>query len=141
MYNIHLNEYTDVVYRKGKYHYNLEGVKEIEHALRCRVTHEDHHIHRELIELVDAIQDHFGNKPVYIVSGYRSPELNENLYRMGRKVSRDSPHMYGQAVDIRIPGVAPIDIRDFAIKLNRGGVGYYPGRQFVHVDVGVKQVW
>lgn len=142
LHNTHLNETVTVQYRNENGSYNRKALKEINHALRCRQTNKERKIRVDLLEMVDQIQDHFAAKRVDVISGYRSKQLNEYLWIIGRKVSRNSPHMYGQAMDIRLPGVKTAELRDYADNLNRkGGVGYYPSNQFVHVDVGMKRRW
>lgn len=142
LHNTHLNETIMVQYRNANGSYNRKALKEINHALRCRQTNKERKIRVDLLEMVDQIQDHFEAQRVDVISGYRSKQLNEYLWIIGRKVSRNSPHMYGQAMDIRLPGVKTALLRDYADSLNhRGGVGYYPSNQFVHVDVGMKRRW
>lgn len=80
--------------------------------------------------------------PFHIISGYRSPQTNERLRaRGGGGVARRSLHMDGKAVDIRLPGVPLAELRDAALELKAGGVGYYPGSNFVHVDTGRVRTW
>jgi len=80
--------------------------------------------------------------PYQIISGYRSPQTNERLRaRGGGGVARRSLHMDGKAVDLRIPGVPLKELRDAALALGSGGVGYYPGSNFVHVDTGKVRSW
>lgn len=82
------------------------------------------------------------SRPVHVISGYRSPATNEMLRRRGGGgVARHSLHMDGKAIDIRIPGVALKDVRDAAIDLRRGGVGFYAKSQFVHLDTGRVRTW
>jgi uncharacterized protein YcbK (DUF882 family) len=76
-----------------------------------------------------------------IVCGYRSRWSNEFLRRTTSGVASHSLHMQGEAIDIRIPGVATSKLRDVALSLHRGGVGYYPKSEFVHVDVGRIRRW
>lgn len=131
-----------VQYRNANGSYDRKALKEINHILRCRQTNRERKIRVDLLEMVDQIQDHFEAAQVDVISGYRSKQLNEYLWIIGRKVSRNSPHMYGQAMDIRLPGVKTTLLRDYADHLNlKGGVGYYPSNQFVHVDVGMKRRW
>ncbi|MGA8310925.1 MAG: DUF882 domain-containing protein [Terriglobales bacterium] len=56
-------------------------------------------------------------------------------------VAAHSLHMQGEAIDIRIPGIATSKLRDVALSLHRGGVGFYPQSEFVHVDVGRVRQW
>lgn len=139
--NLHSHEIITVKYRRGVFGYKRQALKQIKHNLRCRYTGEEHPIRTELIELIDQIQDHFDGRTVEVVSGYRSPELNASLWQAGRKVSKNSPHMYGQAMDIRLPGVSAEEIRDYADMIDKGGVGFYPDNDFVHVDIGVHRRW
>lgn len=141
IHNIHLSEIATIEYRKGRHGYNKQALKEISRLLRCHYTHESHPIRTDLLELADQIQDNFDGRPIEVVSGFRSPAYNEQLWQMGHHVSRNSPHMYGQALDIRIPGITAKEIRDYADLIDKGGVGYYPSLDFVHIDVGVHRRW
>ena len=76
-----------------------------------------------------------------MVCGYRSQMSNELLRRTTVGVAQHSRHMLGEAIDIRIPGISTSRLRDAALALQRGGVGYYPQSQFVHVDVGPVRHW
>jgi uncharacterized protein YcbK (DUF882 family) len=78
---------------------------------------------------------------IQIVCGYRTPHTNEYLRRHGHGVARHSLHMQGMAIDIRVPGVTAAEIRDAALALNRGGVGYYAASNFVHIDTGRIRRW
>jgi uncharacterized protein YcbK (DUF882 family) len=78
-----------------------------------------------------------------IVCGYRTPETNESLRRGTAEsgVAEHSQHMLAKAIDIRVPGVSTARLRDTALSLQAGGVGYYPVSRFVHVDVGPVRTW
>ena len=78
---------------------------------------------------------------VQVISGYRSPASNAALHANSSGVATRSLHMRGMAMDIRIPGVSLARVRDTALALGRGGVGYYPASDFVHVDVGKVRQW
>jgi uncharacterized protein YcbK (DUF882 family) len=80
-------------------------------------------------------------KPFEVISGYRSPATNEALRRASDGVARSSLHMSGRAIDIRLADVALPALRDAAIGLHGGGVGYYPRSDFVHVDTGRVRFW
>ena len=105
--------------------YSINAEEELNFVLRCRRTDSEKAIDVQLLTWMSLIYDHFGGKPLQIVSGYRNQ----------RKQS--SNHFKGRAMDIRIEGVAPKKVRDFAQTLDRGGmgIGYYPRSQFVHIDV------
>jgi uncharacterized protein YcbK (DUF882 family) len=76
-----------------------------------------------------------------IICGYRTPWSNEFLRSTTQGVASHSLHMQGEAIDIRMPGVSTSKLRDVALTLHRGGVGYYPESRFVHVDVGRIRRW
>lgn len=139
-YDFHSQENVTVQYRGGKY-YLESGLEQINHLLRCRGDGRSKPISLRLIELVDHLEDHFETGEIRIISAYRSPEYNAKLRRSGRKTARFSRHMKGEAADIRLPGVAPWRLRQYLVSLKTGGVGYYPGRGFVHVDVGPFRTW
>jgi uncharacterized protein YcbK (DUF882 family) len=105
--------------------YNLDAIDELNHVLRCRRTDAEKPIDLQLLAILSRVYDHFGGKPLQIVSGFRNQ----------RKQS--SNHFKGRASDIRIAGVPPKKIRAFAETLDRGGmgIGIYPRSQFVHIDV------
>jgi uncharacterized protein YcbK (DUF882 family) len=82
-----------------------------------------------------------GTQPFEVISGYRNPATNETLRATrGGGVARHSLHMEGRAIDVRLPGVPLADLRDAAVSLKAGGVGYYVG-QFVHIDTGRVRRW
>lgn len=76
-----------------------------------------------------------------VISGYRSPATNAQLRAHSGGVARNSLHMRGQAIDIRLDGVALRDLHRAALALRAGGVGYYPSSDFVHVDTGRVRAW
>ena len=77
-----------------------------------------------------------------MISGYRCPATNTTLRNTrGGGVARRSLHMDGKAIDVRLPGVPLADLRDAALSLGMGGVGFYPREQFVHVDTGPVRRW
>jgi len=105
--------------------YSLEALEELNLVLRCRRTDDEKPIDIQLLTWMSMIYDHFGSKPLKIVSGYRNQ----------RKQS--SNHFKGRAMDIQIDGVNAKQIRAFAETLDRGGmgIGFYPVSKFVHIDV------
>ncbi len=76
-----------------------------------------------------------------MISGYRSPSTNAALRSRSSGVAEHSLHMQGRAIDIRLRGFPTAILRDLAIALKRGGVGFYPVSDFVHVDTGRVRVW
>lgn len=141
LYNVHLKETVTVEYRRGNGRYSDAGLEKINHLLRCRADNKETEMARDLIELVDHLQDHFGVRTVDVVSGYRTPSFNAYLKRLGRRVARHSRHMLGEAMDIRLPGVNMRTVRNYLVVLRTGGVGYYGRSRFVHVDVGPFRTW
>lgn len=79
--------------------------------------------------------------PINIISGYRSPSTNAALRKVTSGVAANSLHMEGRAIDIRIPGCRTEAIRELAVNMQSGGVGYYPRSDFVHLDTGPFKVW
>lgn len=129
--------------------YAVDG-KYIDPAL-TRMNHflRDHYsgivgsIDPRLLDLLYRLQVAVGSQGGYqVISGYRSPNTNERLRGKGGKgVARHSLHMEGRAIDVRMPGVPLQDVRDAALSLKLGGVGFYPRDQFVHVDTGKVRSW
>lgn len=127
-------------FERGRYVYG--ALDEISYFLRDYHNDEVHSVDPALLDQLYDVKLLLGvNKPFHIVSGYRSPETNASLRRHSRGVARHSLHMEGKAVDIRIEGVSPRTIRDAALALQIGGVGYYPRSNFVHLDTGDIRTW
>ena len=79
--------------------------------------------------------------PFQIISGYRSPATNAMLHKLSGGVASQSLHLSGQAIDIRLADIPLADLREAALSLRAGGVGFYPGSNFVHVDTGRVRRW
>ncbi len=141
LYNIHQNKtYNAAFYEKNCY--KLQGLFEVNKAFMDHRAKEIARIDVELINLLYEINQHVGlEKKFNIISGYRSENTNAKLRRKMSGVAKDSFHMKGQAVDIYVPGIKLRKLKDIAVGLGRGGVGYYPGSNFIHVDVGPKRFW
>ncbi len=95
----------------------------------------------ELFDILYHLQRRLGASSFEVLSAYRSPQTNAVLARMSRGVARNSLHMQGQAIDIKVPGFTPYQVRQAARELQLGGVGYYPRTGFVHVDTGPVRYW
>ena len=141
LFNTHTEEMVDVVYRNEKGEYQQDALDQLQHVLRCRKDESTKGMSMDLIELIDHVQDHFGAGMVQVVSGYRSPEFNAELKKTGHRVAKHSRHMLGEAMDIRLPGVPLYRLKRYLMELKAGGVGYYPRKNFVHVDVGPYRLW
>ncbi len=141
LHNVYTKENIEMTYwRDGKY--LPEGLAHINHLCRDARTGRVKPIKRELIDLLYGIQQKLKiEEPFHIISGYRSPRSNAILSKINKGVAKNSMHMYGKAADIRVPGYSLKGIRRAAMKLQAGGVGYYPRSKFVHVDVGNVRYW
>jgi uncharacterized protein YcbK (DUF882 family) len=119
-----------------------DALDEINHVLRDFRTGDVHEIDVRLLDLLAQIRTKAEtNKPFHVISGYRSPKTNNMLRQNSSGVAKRSLHMVGEAIDIRIPGRDLSWLRQTALDLKRGGVGYYPKSDFVHVDVGRVRQW
>jgi uncharacterized protein YcbK (DUF882 family) len=140
-YNLYSHENLEIVYwRDGKY--LPEALSEINHMFRDSRTGKVKIINKNLIDLLFNLKTKLKtNEPFQIVSGYRSPRSNAILRKKKKGVARNSLHMYGKAVDLRVPGQSIRTVRYAAMGLKGGGVGYYPRSSFVHIDVGDIRYW
>ena len=139
--HMHTGKQLSVVYaRDGAY---LEpALEEINRFLADHYSGDIHRIDPSLLDLLHDVQREVGSRAPYeVISGYRSPETNARLRAEGRQVGRRSMHMKGKAIDIRLADVSSAVVRDTALKLRRGGVGYYEKNDFVHLDVGRVRRW
>ena len=96
----------------------------------------------ELLVLLSSVSAQFGpQQQLHVISGYRSPESNEKLAAASGGVAKHSMHIEGKAIDIRMPGRDLASVHKAALNAKRGGVGYYPDSQFVHMDTGRVRSW
>jgi uncharacterized protein YcbK (DUF882 family) len=110
--------------------------------LRDHRTGEVHPIDPLLLDQLHALQGITGSTAAFrVISGYRSPRTNAMLHASSSGVASRSLHLEGRAIDVRLPGVALADLRDAALSLRAGGVGYYLSSDFVHVDTGRVRHW
>jgi len=141
-YNTHTGESAAVEYcRSGCL--VPASLEKIDHILRDHRTGETRTIDVRLLDLLHALARKTGtDAPFHIISGYRSPQTNAALRdNGGGGVASNSLHLDGKAIDIRVPGVRLRDLYRTAVDLRGGGVGIYPGSDFVHVDVGRVRTW
>lgn len=140
-YNLHTGEHLKTPYwSEGQY--LDEGLTQINNVLRDHRNGEIIEMDLRLLELLHDIQIKLGSKqPFNIISGYRSAETNQLLRKNSSGVAKKSLHMQGMAIDIRLPDIHLRDLKVSALELGRGGVGYYPGSEFVHLDVGRVRFW
>lgn len=119
-----------------------EALRRVNRFLRDYRTGEEHPIDPALLELLYDLRLATGARaPFAVISGYRSPRTNAVLRAHSRGVAGGSLHMQGQAIDIRPGDVRTTVLRDAALELRRGGVGYYASSDFVHVDTGRVRAW
>jgi uncharacterized protein YcbK (DUF882 family) len=143
-YHTHTLERLDIVYRRGDA-YLPEALAELDHYLRDHRTgeirHFDPHLFDLLHDLTASLKDSAGE--IDVICGYRTPSSNEFLRTRSPHtgVARHSLHIKAEAIDIRLPGIPTSAVRDSALRLHRGGVGYYHSSDFVHVDVGRVRRW
>ncbi len=139
LYNIHTGEKFNAKYYESNI-YDNNAINKINYLLRCHYTNEVMPVDIRLLDLLCDIKDIFEkDREVHIISGYRSYAYNEYLRSLGRKVVKDSFHLYGLAIDFSIPCVSSSELSNIAKSFSAGGVGKYP--DFVHIDLGRIRYW
>lgn len=142
LYNVHTKESLRVRYRDEEGRYDLSALDDVNNILRCHHTGEVASMDPRVIEHINLVQKTLGGDgEIHVISGYRSPEYNAQLVKRSRRAARHSLHVEGQAVDFFIPGFRLRTIRQAAMKLQYGGVGYYPRAKFIHLDCGPFRFW
>lgn len=122
--------------------YEPEGLDAVNKLMRDFRTGDVHPIDPSLLDVLHDVAGRTGStRPFEIISAYRSPKTNAALNRHSDGVARNSLHLKGQAIDIRLADVPLKDLRRAALAAGRGGVGYYAGSNFVHVDTGRVRTW
>jgi uncharacterized protein YcbK (DUF882 family) len=143
MHHIHTNEDITVTYKRDG-RYDEAALEKLNWFLRDWRKAKETRMDPQLIDLLWEVQRETGSKaPIQVVCGYRSPETNAMLRRRSSGVARFSQHMLGHAVDFYIPGVPLEELRVIGLRMQRGGVGFYPtsGSPFVHMDTGGVRMW
>jgi uncharacterized protein YcbK (DUF882 family) len=139
--HIHTGETATITYkREGRY--DDAGLKQINHIMRDWRREEDVRMDPRVIDIIWEVNREVGGKnAIEIICGYRAPATNQMLRKRSRGVAQFSQHTLGKAVDFNIPG-APLEaVRNAGLRLQRGGVGFYPSSNFVHLDVGSVRHW
>ena len=143
MHHIHTGEDITITYmRNGRY--DDAALKKLDWFMRDWRREQETHMDPRLFDILwEVNRDVDGKQPIQIVCGYRAPETNAMLRRRSNGVARTSQHMAGNAIDFFIPDASVEAIRVAGLRLQRGGVGYYPtsGSPFVHLDVGSIRHW
>lgn len=138
----HTGEQIDIVYAAdGRYLSGALGT--LNHFLRDHYTGDVGVIDPQVFDLLHRVRQLLGSAGTFdVISGYRCPATNARLHdTRGGGVATHSLHMEGRAIDVRLGGVALADLRDAALSLRAGGVGFYPREQFVHLDTGRVRRW
>ncbi len=139
-YHTHTGEKMDILYTPGMYTGSVRHA--LEYFLRDFRTGDTHPIDSRLFDTLCAIQDCCSrHAAIEVISGYRSPKTNALLRKNSSGVAKKSLHMVGRAIDIRLTGVPTKKLRDLAINLHNGGVGFYQKSDFVHIDTGRRRNW
>jgi uncharacterized protein YcbK (DUF882 family) len=139
-FNVNTQETVTSTYRRGGQYIPAE-LQKLSTFLVDHKSGDVIAIDPELFDILYHLQRRLGASSFEVLSAYRSPQTNAVLARMSRGVARNSLHMQGQAIDIKVPGYTPFQVRQAARELQLGGVGYYPRTGFVHVDTGPVRYW
>jgi uncharacterized protein YcbK (DUF882 family) len=137
----HTDESLRVVYRSGG-SYVPDALQQIDWLMRDFRTGEVARIDPGLLDILHALRTACGGESFEIISAFRSPATNERLRKAdGKGVATRSLHLDGRAIDVRLTGFHTAALRDAALALAAGGVGYYPESDFVHLDTGRVRRW
>jgi len=139
--NLHTGESITATYwAEGEYQ-NSE-LAAINNILRDHRTGDVHSMDSGLLELLNTLHHKLDARESFqVISGYRSPKTNAKLSKKSKGVAKKSLHMQGKAIDIRLPGCALSDLQKAALSCRKGGVGYYPKSDFIHIDTGRVRRW
>lgn len=140
-YHTHTRRNLSVVYYQDG-EYVESALDEINRFLKDFRTGDIAEINPELLDLLHDVRNELGSEQAYeVISAYRSPETNEMLRSTTSGVAKKSQHLKGNAIDVRLRGVRTKTLRETALRMERGGVGYYPKSDFVHMDMGPVRQW
>jgi len=140
-YHIHTGERLSLAYRDNGRLVD-EALHAVNYFLRDFRTGDIKTIDVDLLDTLSYLYDRFGRVGRYeIISGYRTPRTNNALRHITTGVAEHSLHMDGRAIDVRLVGIETDHLRAAAIDMSRGGVGYYPDSNFVHLDTGAVRRW
>ena len=142
LFNTHTNETLSVVFKRGE-KYDDTALAALRNVLRDHRNGESHDMDAGLYDQLYDLALAAGCEPCYeIISGYRSPESNDQMSsRPGSGVAKKSLHMQGRAMDVRLKNCTCEKLRDLALAAAKGGVGYYRRSNFVHIDTGAFRTW
>ena len=143
MHHLHTGEDITITYKRNG-RYDESALEKLNWFLRDWRRGEQTRMDPHLIDLVWEVQREANAKePIEVVCGYRAPQTNAMLRRRSGGVARFSQHMLGHALDFYIPGISLEQLREVGLRLQRGGVGFYPtsGSPFVHIDTAGVRMW
>jgi uncharacterized protein YcbK (DUF882 family) len=142
LYNTHTAERINIVYRHGD-RYLPDALAKLDRFLRDHRTGDVRHFDPRLYDILSDLTASVGRPggELDIVCGYRTSSTNESLRAHTTGVAKNSLHIQAEAIDLRMPGIDTLKLRKAALALGRGGVGYYPHSDFIHVDVGRVRHW
>jgi uncharacterized protein YcbK (DUF882 family) len=140
-FHTHTGDSLDVVYfRQGEY--DPRALADLRVFLADWRDGTQHDLDPQLMDILWRIQQATGSTATWeVISAYRSPETNEMLRSRSKGVAKKSQHLTGKAIDVRLQGLDLEALRNAAKTLKLGGVGYYSGSNFVHVDTGRVRYW
>ena len=138
--NLHTGEHLEIAYRE-RGEYVPEALATLDHLLRDHRTGEIHPIDPALFDLLHDVRAATGGSVFEVISGFRSQATNRALRARSGGIAERSLHLVGKAIDVRLRGVETARLRRAALHLARGGVGFYPGPDFVHLDTGRVRWW
>ena len=140
-YHTHTQRNLQVTYAIGG-EYVESALAEINVFLADFRNGEELIIDPALLDLIYDVRESLGGSGAFeVISAYRSPETNAMLRSKSSGVAKNSQHLLGNAIDVRLRGVSTVALRDAAVSLQRGGVGYYQSSDFVHIDTGRVRRW
>ncbi|WP_201400808.1 DUF882 domain-containing protein [Kaistia sp. 32K] len=143
LYNMHTKESATIVFKRGN-RFDPDGLKQLNNFLRDWRRNEPTKMDPQLFDLIWTVYQQSGSRqPIHVVSGYRSPATNGMLRSRSRGVAQKSQHMLGKAMDFFLPDVDLAKLRAIGLRMQVGGVGFYPtsGSPFVHMDTGSVRHW
>jgi uncharacterized protein YcbK (DUF882 family) len=142
LYNTHTNEKIDIIYRRGD-EYIQSALAKLDYFLRDHNTNEVRHFDPRLYDILSDLTASVGHPgdEIDIICGYRTSSTNAALRAHTTGVAKNSLHVQAEAIDLRMPSVDTLKLRKAALALARGGVGYYPHSDFIHVDTGRVRQW
>lgn len=139
--NINTGEALETCYYDGQ-NYVKKELTRLDNICRDYRRNEVHQMDKHLFDQISLIQAKLGvSAEVLVISAYRAPATNASLRAKSSSVAKKSYHTLGQAIDFRLDGVPLKTLRDAALSMKAGGVGYYPRSNFIHIDTGPVRYW